>query len=395
MSTVAGAYAAHWADAMRSKEGFGAEQAKIGQVWQLVGLASDLANDRDWFRSTLGGRSIFVQRFKKELRGFENVCVHRGYPLRTEARGSGPIRCGFHHWQYNEEGLAVGIPKCKEMFGVQPRELDARLRPIEIALCGTLVFARFPSETHRDSLEQYLGPGFDILKSIWSGDRPGRRSTIDVKANWRLAHHISLDDYHIVAVHPTTFGKNGYMPQEVVNYYRFGRHSAFFYNCDERALAKMAEDCRNANLEVDGYRILQFFPNLLLSMMRERSMVFFGLLQFVPIAHDRTEIRTLLQEPRMLPGARMPTARRLALPLLRGIQERSVKRILQEDNAVCEQMQTIIDQLDQPQMLGSQEQRIGWFEENYREVVGNLRSAPAPRVTELAWMQDVTTGCSL
>ena len=178
------------------------------------------------------------------------------YPLRTEAHGSGPVRCGFHHWQYDENGRAVGIPKCKEMFGVQPRELDARLRPIEIALCGTLIFARFPSESHRDSLEQYLGPGFDILKSIWSGSQPTLRFTTSVKANWRLGHHISLDDYHIVAVHPKTFGKNGYMPPEVVKYYRFGRHSAFFYNADEQALTKMAEDCRNGNHQpIAGIRL--------------------------------------------------------------------------------------------------------------------------------------------
>lgn len=376
--------AAHWADAMRSHEGFRREQIGIGAIWQLVGLTSDVVNDRDWFRSTLGGRSIFVQRFKGVLRGFENVCVHRGYPLRTKDKGSGPIRCGFHHWQYDEHGRAVGIPKCKEMFGVQPRELDAQLRPIEIALCGTLIFARFPSEAHREPLEQFLGPGFDILKSIWSGDQPTRRFTTDIKANWRLGHHISLDDYHIVAVHPTTFGKNGYMPQEVVNYYRFGRHSAFFYNADEKALSKMAQDCRDGNLQVDSYRILQFFPNLLLSMTRERSMLFIGLQQFVPVAHDRTAILTVLQDPRILPGGRIEKMRRIAVPLLRGFQVRTGRKVLQEDNAVCEQMQSIIHQLDQPQILGSQEQRIAWFEENYREVVGDLRSEQGSRVGEMA-----------
>ena len=41
--------------------------------------------------------------------------------------------------------------------------------------------------------------------------------------------HISLDDYHIVAVHRDTFGKQGYLDNEVVRYYRFGWHSAYFY----------------------------------------------------------------------------------------------------------------------------------------------------------------------
>jgi len=38
----------------------------------------------------------------------------------------------------------------------------------------------------------------------------------------------------------------------------------------------------------------------------------------------------------------MPTARKLALPLLRSIQVRSARKIVREDNAVCEQMQSII-----------------------------------------------------
>lgn len=64
-----------WSQAMRSQDGFRREQAEIGKTWQLVG---SIEHDKDWFRSTLGGRSIFVQRFKDEIRGFENVCVHRG-----------------------------------------------------------------------------------------------------------------------------------------------------------------------------------------------------------------------------------------------------------------------------------------------------------------------------
>jgi hypothetical protein len=88
------------------------------------------------------------------------------------------------------------------MFGMQPRELDARLKPIEISQCGDLIFARFPNENYRDSLEQYLGHGFDILKSIWRGNQPTRRFTTNIAANWRLGHHISLDDYYIVACAP-------------------------------------------------------------------------------------------------------------------------------------------------------------------------------------------------
>jgi phenylpropionate dioxygenase-like ring-hydroxylating dioxygenase large terminal subunit len=128
-----------WARSLIDPASFEHEQTRLGQTWTLLGVITDIANDGDLFRTILGGRSIFVQRFGQDLRGFENVCAHRFYPLRTKDKGNGPIRCGFHHWQYNKDGLAVGIPKCQELYGVSPRELDARLKPVEIATCGILV----------------------------------------------------------------------------------------------------------------------------------------------------------------------------------------------------------------------------------------------------------------
>ncbi|WP_367268032.1 hypothetical protein [Reyranella sp.] len=35
-----------------------------------------------------------------------------------------------------------------------------------------------------------------------------------MKANWKFCHQINLDDYHIVAVHPGTLGKQGYLKPE-------------------------------------------------------------------------------------------------------------------------------------------------------------------------------------
>jgi hypothetical protein len=148
----------------------------------------------------------------------------------------------------------------------------------------------------------------------------------------------------------------------------------FFYNADEQALIKMAEDCRNGNFQPDTYKIFQFFPNLLVTQWRQGSVVGNVIQQFVPIAHDRTSMLTIMQEPTVLPGGRMAAVRWLAAPLLRRMEQRVVKKVLQEDNAVCEQMYSIVQQLDRPQIFSSQEQRIAWFEENYADVVGDLSS---------------------
>lgn len=365
---------ARWADALKSADGFAREQGEIGKVWQLVGLTSDVAGDGDWIRATVGGRSIFVQRFKEELRAFENVCMHRGYPLRTDDRGNGAIRCGFHHWQYNHEGRAVSIPKCKELFGVSPRELDVRLTSVELATCGILIFARFPSDPAGPSLREYLGPGFDIVAYLWDAARAPRIRETEFRANWKLGHHISLDDYHIVAVHPKTFGKNGYLPSEVVKYFRFGRHSAYFYGADERALSETAAACRAGTFTPDGYRIYQFFPNLVVAHSNAARTRYTIIQQYVPVAHDRTTLRTIIQEWRPAdPGYRRARAiaEKLARPAINRVAAYSAYRIARQDNAVCENMQSIAAQQNYPQILGKQEQRIRWFEENYADVVGD------------------------
>ena len=112
---------------------------------------------------------------------------------------------------------------------------------LDIATCGSLVFGRFPKDGAPESLEEFLGAGFAILEAACT--IPGKAHPIDdpVEANWKLLFQITLDDYHIVAVHRDTFGKQGYLDNEVVRYYRFGWHSAYFYATGDNALAEMAE----------------------------------------------------------------------------------------------------------------------------------------------------------
>src|SRR5260221_3026828 len=105
---------ADWARALVSPDAFAQEQARLAHVWTCLGCTQDLARDGDWIRGSIATRSVFVQRFGRELKGFENLCAHRFYPLRTAERGNGPVVCGFHHWRYNKDGQALGIPACED-----------------------------------------------------------------------------------------------------------------------------------------------------------------------------------------------------------------------------------------------------------------------------------------
>ena len=360
---------------------FEVEQQRLGRLWTFLGFKSELAREGDWFRAVLGGRSVFVQRFASGIRGFENLCAHRHYPLRTQDRGNGPVRCGFHHWQYDSEGLAVGIPKCIEQFGVPPRELGKKLAPIDIASCGELIFGRFrgdepSSESSSDGLESYLGDGFPILQTAFDENSAIQHSSLPANANWKFGYEISLDDYHIVAVHPGTFGKQGYMKPESVSYFQFGRHSAYFHDAAANALSDMARDCRSGNYMPTDYRIFQFFPNLVLVHFEAAGRWYVLLQQYVPIAADRTTLRSWLAPAAFGPVKYRPWRDPLEALITKVVMS-YVRQIGAEDNAVCEQLQRHAHEVTTQPVYGRHEQRIVWFERVYADSLTAAKGSKA------------------
>lgn len=360
-------------------EAFAQEQAALGRCWTFLGFAHQVPARNDWFTATLGGRTIFVQRFEpgvgsEGLAAFENRCAHRGYPLKIGEKGNGPVLCGFHHWRYNNEGLALGIPHCPEMFGCTPREMNARLEPVELALCGEFIFGRFGSGP---TLEAWLGPAYSILRHI-SGymHKPAGMIDCRIAANWRTVMEISLDDYHIVAVHPATFGKEGYIPAEEAFYTRFGAHSAYFRGGDAESLPQMVRDCEAGTFFPQRYRILQLFPSLVVTFVHAIDYLGEGywytiVLQIIPEGPGRTRSRS-----RYFPIPHPPTTSRLrrwlralALVSLNPAFGFNVRRVNKEDNVACEHLQSGVQKNDPPPRLARHEQRIGWFAQAYARVM--------------------------
>jgi phenylpropionate dioxygenase-like ring-hydroxylating dioxygenase large terminal subunit len=371
-----------WASALTDPDAFAREQEKLGRVWTVLGVTTDIANDNDWFRATLGGRSVFVQRFGDAIKGFENVCRHRFFPLRTADKGNGVIRCGFHHWQYNKDGLAVGIPHCQDLFGMTPRELDARLRPVEIATCGLLIFGRFAAPHDTETLEEFLGDGFAVLQAFCGRTAAPHTSERAIAANWKICFHITLDDYHIVAVHPNNLGKHGYIATGTIRYFRFGRHSIYMSGTTEPdAFARMAAACRDGTYTPGRpYRMLNIFPNLTAAIVRTLDRHYITLHQYVPVAADRTVMRSWF-----FPASFPRKSRGLLRDLLFGYAALWLPlavryfggRVAGEDQEACERLQSIADQVDGPPILGRQEERIAWFEDAYAEAMAATPAPPA------------------
>jgi len=364
---------ANWPDTLVDPARFRDEQARLARVWTFLGFTHDASKDGDWFRATIATRSVFVQRFADELRGFENRCAHRSFPLRNADKGNGPIVCGFHNWRYDKNGEVVDIPQCA-LFGPSPGELAARLNRIEIDTCGALIFGRFAPPGSSPSLRQYLGDSFDIMAAISDTRAAPRFVTRPVEANWRLCFHANVEDYHGPIIHSRTLGKSGYPRPDRTHYFRFGWHSAFISNPDPDGLRNMAADCRAGTWRSANYRVFQIFPDLTVSHVRIHwENWFIVVVQYAPVSPSRSMMRAWYY-PAPVPSLRPPAwydlmtrpltnlARKIAMPYL-------VRMVLDEDNAVCERQQSIAQQLSPAPILGALEERLAWYEEAYAEAM--------------------------
>lgn len=371
-SPASDAMPADWARALVDPGNFAAEQARLAHVWTFLGFTHDLARDGDWMTASLATRSVFVQRFGAGLKGFENLCAHRFYPLRGGERGNGPIVCGFHHWRYDQYGQALGIPACEEMFGKVSRALDARLMPIEVATCGALVFGRFAAPHAAQTLEEYLGEGFPVLAALSCWRAKPVTLALTINANWRLSLHISLDDYHLAAVHPKSFGRAGYLKRSELTYARFGLHSAYLATNAAGAFEAYFAGCRDGSLVSAHYTILQVLPNLNIAHIRTDGPFYACVLhQFVPITHDRSLLRAWIY-PAPFDGQHSwftRWTRPITQPFRTRIAARAARRIFREDALVCERLQQTARHVDKAPRLGALEERIAWFEESYRRLI--------------------------
>ena len=82
--------------------------------WLYFCHASQLPNPGDYVTGEIAGQSIYVVRGTDgELRGFFNVCRHRGHQLlKGQGNVGGIIRCPYHSWSYDLEGKLRQAPRC-------------------------------------------------------------------------------------------------------------------------------------------------------------------------------------------------------------------------------------------------------------------------------------------
>ncbi|KEF60715.1 uncharacterized protein A1O9_02276 [Exophiala aquamarina CBS 119918] len=97
----------------RSPEMYELERRAIfSKKWILVTHRSRFENPGDYLRITEAGFSFFLSLGKDDvLRGFHNICRHRGFPLLHNDEGNAKIlACKYHGWSYGINGKLAKAP---------------------------------------------------------------------------------------------------------------------------------------------------------------------------------------------------------------------------------------------------------------------------------------------
>jgi len=136
------------------------------------------------------------------LRGFKNVCRHRGAKLLADGAGKcGLIVCPYHKWSFADTGRLVQAP----WYGKDPAIIaeDWPLETVQLSEWRGLLFAALdPKESLLDQLGSLPAELADEpLETYAATDQ----ATVSFAANWKIYTDNFVEGYHIPGTHPSFY----------------------------------------------------------------------------------------------------------------------------------------------------------------------------------------------
>jgi Rieske 2Fe-2S family protein len=187
--------------------------------WVCLGRTEEVANPGDYIVRNLGGESIFITRNDdRQLKGFYNVCSHRGTKFLDDEPERGHVRkafkCPYHAWTYDLSGRLIGTPNVRE------DELFDRskypLHGFAVDEYAGFLFVNLSKEPR--PLMDWMNEGAESVSMFdrFKMDelRVGVRIVYEVAANWKIVVENYNECLHCPSVHPELV--------QVVPLFRFG-----------------------------------------------------------------------------------------------------------------------------------------------------------------------------
>jgi Rieske 2Fe-2S family protein len=193
----------------RSPEIYARERERIFcREWTCVGRESELPGPGSSKVLDVAGESILLVRNEAgSLRGFFNVCRHRGAQLCGTALpgraseggvvGGKRIRCPYHSWTYSLDGELLATPYIE---GLDRSKLS--LYPVGVASWGGFIFVHLTPAGAKPLNEQLGEIPARTERYPLARLSVGHTINYDVAANWKIIVENYNECYHCGGVHP-------------------------------------------------------------------------------------------------------------------------------------------------------------------------------------------------
>ena len=189
-------------DRYTSREFAEREREKIWmRVWQVAGRVDELPDAGDWKEHRIHDQSFMIVRGSDGgLRGFVNVCRHRGNVMSSGKGNSARLVCPYHLWSYDLEGRLRGVSRPDLVGPIDKDELGLLEVPVD-TFAGFIFINPDPNAA---PLADFLGP--EVLELMAPYHLDEMATVLDVQekleCNWKVVMDAFQEGYHIQGVHP-------------------------------------------------------------------------------------------------------------------------------------------------------------------------------------------------
>ena len=183
--------------------------------WLWLARDEEIPNPGDYKVKRLGfaNTAIILIRGKDgKVRGFHNICRHRGNKVITETGGeetfgsnrAAVVMCRFHGWVYNAEGKLVEVPE-REKFPNCFSKDDNGLIPVPTDVWEGFIFINL-NPTPEKTLTEFLGPVIEHYEGFPFGELSEVRTYYaEIKSNWKVGMDAFMEGYHVPTIHAGSF----------------------------------------------------------------------------------------------------------------------------------------------------------------------------------------------
>jgi phenylpropionate dioxygenase-like ring-hydroxylating dioxygenase large terminal subunit len=344
------------------------------ESWLFAGLMLELQG-RSHMGVHLGDAGVLLQLDDSgRPRAFLNVCSHRHAQLCEPGKHEGAVRCPYHGWVYDRQGIPVGIPIKQSFPDVVADPAKHRLTEFACEAVGQFIFVRL--SPNGIGLQEYLGNQREFLERASAG-MTGVQDEFreDVPANWKVAIENALEGYHVPAVHNKTFMQIEGMSKEeaaLASFLDDPRHShlAHAANADwVSRFQRMEKKIGQWPWRFEHYTHHLIFPNLTVTSFMGYS---FHIQRFDPVAAGTTNVHSRTV------GVEFTNATEMGRKMMERIHADGhafTRKVFAEDGGICAKVQAGLRNARRLAVLGNGiEDRVAHFQRAYVAAMGSARA---------------------